>query len=75
MLVKLVPVAVSKKELDPAVAAEGEMLVSVGVGLLAFAVIVKVRLLELPPPGLGLFTKILADPAVSTSDALIVAVN
>src|SRR5262245_1420831 len=47
------------------------MLVSAGTGLL----MVKLRLFELPPPGVGLFTLTLAVPAVAISLARMAAVS
>ena len=49
---KLAPFTVRVKGLDPAVTWPGEMLARVGSGLL----ILKFRLVEVPPPGLGLNT-------------------
>ena len=55
---KLVPLTVSVKAAPPAVADAGLRLVVVGAGLL----IVKVRALEVPPPGAGLNTVTWARP-------------
>ncbi len=68
---KLLPLTVSVKAAPPALAVEGLRLAVIGTGLL----IVNVRLLEVPPPGLGVNTVTLAVPLAAMSDANIVAVN
>jgi hypothetical protein len=71
---KPVPFTVSVKPALPAVRDEGLMLVVVGTGLLG-AVIVNVCALEVPPPGVGLYTVTVAVPVVAISEAKIAAVN
>ena len=71
LLRKLVPFAVRVNAAPPAVALAGEMEVSVGTGLL----IVKVCMLDVPPPGAGLTTATFAVPALVTSLAAIEAVS
>ena len=71
---KLAPFTVSVKAGLPAVAELGEMLESVGNGLPA-ALMVKVSAPEVPPPGVGLKTVTLADPAVAISAAVMAAVS
>jgi len=68
---KLEPFTVKVKAGPPAVALEGDKDVKLGTRL----VIVNVTALEVPPPGEGLKTVTLAEPAVATSAAAIVAVN
>ena len=70
-LTKLVPVAVRVNWPLPAAIELGEMLVSVGAGLL----MVKVKALEVPPPGAGLTTVTLAVPALAIRLAGTLAVN
>ena len=71
---KLVPFTVRVKALPPAVAEEGLMLVVVGTGLFG-TLIVKVWALEAPPPGAGLKTVTLTEPAEAMSVARIEAVS
>lgn len=66
---KPVPLMVSVSGLDPACAVEGERVVIDGCGLGA-AVTMKLKALELPPPGEGLMTTRGKLPAVARSDAL-----
>jgi len=73
-LTKLLPLTVSVKAAPPAVAEEGLRLVVTGTGLVA-ALIVKVWLLEVPPPGAGVNTVTVAVPAVTMSAAVIAAVS
>ena len=68
---KLLPLTVSVNAGPPAFAVAGLRLVVVGTGLL----IVKVRELEVPPPGAGLNTVTEAVPATAMSAAVITAVN
>jgi hypothetical protein len=68
---KFVPVTVSVKAAPPAVALEGESEAAVGMGLL----MVKVRALDVPPPGEGLTAVTEGVPAVAISLAEIAAVN
>ena len=70
-LTKFVPVMVRVKLSLPATAVAGLMLLIVGNGF----VMVKVAVLDVPPPGAGLKTVTLAVPAVATSLAGIVAVS
>jgi hypothetical protein len=58
-----VPVAVSVKAAPPTVVLVGETDVNVGTALLMPNVVVP----EVPPPGVGLVTAILADPALTKS--------
>ena len=71
---KPVPVTVRVNADPPAVAELGEMEVRVGTGLFA-VLMMKVRALEVPPPGVGLKTVTDADPAVAMSAAGIDAVS
>ena len=71
---KPVPVTVRVKADPPAVAELGEMEVRVGAGLFG-AVMVNVFAKEVPPPGVGLKTVTLAEPAVAMSVAGIAAVS
>ena len=71
---KLVPLTVKVKAAPPAVADEGLRLVVVGTGL-SGTLIVKVWVLEVPPPGAGLNTVTMAVPAVAMSAARIEAVS
>src|SRR4030042_2052634 len=71
---KLVPLTVNVNAEPPAVAELGLRLVVVGTGL-SGTLIVKVWLLEVPPPGVGLKTVTLAVPAVAMSAARIEAVT
>ena len=73
LLTKFVPVMVRVKPPLPATAEDGLMAVIVGTGLLAW--MVKVAVLDVPPPGAGLKTVTFAVPAVATSLAGIVAVS
>jgi len=68
---KVVPFTVNVKAAPPAVVLVGEMLVSVGKGLL----MVKVCGLEVPPPGVGLNMVTLTLAPAATSLAEIAAVN
>ena len=68
---KLVPLTVSVKPDPPAMAEVGLLPVVVGTGLL----IVKVKALEMPPPGAGLDTVTDAVPAAAISIARIAAVT
>jgi hypothetical protein len=68
---KFVPVTVRVKAAPPAVALGGESEVAVGNGLL----MVKVRALDVPPPGVGFFTVTVAVPAVAMRLAGTEAVN
>src|SRR5262249_20248105 len=68
---KFEPIAVSVKPGPPAVAVLAAMLVSIGGG----TVTVKMRGVEVPPPGAGLKTVIESAPAAAMSDAGIAAVN
>lgn len=74
-LMKLVPVIVRIKAGLPAVVLIGEMVVTVGTGLLPTAVMVNVEVFDVPPPGAGVTTVIAAVPIVATSGAVTVAVN
>jgi hypothetical protein len=69
---KPVPLTVSVKAAPPAVRDDGLMLEIAGTGGL---LIVKVRALEVPPPGAGLNTVTWAVPATAMSAAVIAAVN
>ena len=66
---KFEPLSVNAKAGEPATNALGAIDVTAGTGLL----IVKVRGLEVPPPGAGLDTVIEAVPAVAMSAAVIEA--
>jgi hypothetical protein len=68
---KLKPFAVSVNAAPPAVAVEGEMEVSEGMGLL----MVKVWELEVPPPGVGFTTVTFTLPVVAMSLAGMEAVS
>jgi hypothetical protein len=70
---KLLPFTVSVKDAPPAVAEVGLMLVIAGTGFAA--VIVNVTEFEIPPPGDGLNTVIVALPALAISLAEIEAVS
>ena len=70
-LTKLVPLTVKVNAVPPTIALVGEMLLSVGAGLLT----VKSRALELPPPGTGLNTSTAETPAKVNSAAVICVVN
>src|SRR5262245_12201714 len=69
-----VPLTVSVKAGPPAVAPEGNSAVRAGAGLGAVET-VKVRALEVPPPGVGLTTVTWGVPAAATSAAVIDAVT
>ena len=71
---KLLPMTVSVNPAPPAVAEDGLRLVVNGTGLLA-ALIKKVWLLDVPPPGAGLNTVTVAVPADTMSAAWIAAVS
>jgi hypothetical protein len=73
-LTKPVPLAVNEKVAEPAAAFAGWRDVNTGAALLA-ALIVKVRVLEVPPPGDGLVTVTPAVPAAATSLARTEAVS
>ena len=66
------PVTVKLKPGSLALALKGDNPVSVGTGV---ALIVKVELLEVPPPGVGLKTVTAAEPAVAMSVVLMAAVS
>jgi len=68
---KPLPFTVSVNALRPCVRDVGLMLVKVGTGLL----IVKTTPLDVPPPGVGLYTVTVAVPAVAMSAAVIAAVS
>ena len=70
-MTKSLPLTVNVKLGPPAVVLEGLRLVITGTGLL----IVKVSVLEVPPPGVGLYTVTDAVPAVAMSAAVMEAVN
>ena len=70
---KLLPFTVSLNEAPPAVALLG-LIEEIAGGLLAL-VMVKVRALDVPPPGAGLTTVMVAVPAEATSEAGTIAVN
>jgi hypothetical protein len=72
-LMKFVPFTVSVNAAPPAVTLDGEMLEMVGTGF--DEVTVSVALLEVPPPGVGLNTVIVTDPALAMSLASICAVT
>ena len=72
---KFVPFTVSVNEAAPAVILAGEREVAVGTGLEGMGSMVKIEILELPPPGVPLKTVILADPALTTRGAAMAAVN
>jgi hypothetical protein len=65
---KFVPLTVRVNAAPPVVADDGERDEMVGTGLVA-PEIVKVALLDVPPPGVGLLTVTLADPALAISVA------
>ena len=69
---KPVPVRVNVKAAPPAVAEVGAIEVSVGP---AAALIVKDRVADVPPPGVGFVTVTVAEPAVAISAAVTAAVN
>jgi hypothetical protein len=69
---KFVPFTVSAKPPLPTKTVDGAMLVVVGTGL---ALTVKVCELDVPPPGAGLKTVMVFEPAVVMSVAEIAAVN
>jgi hypothetical protein len=71
-LMKPLPLTVSVKAAAPAVREDGLMLEITGTG---GSLIVKVRALEVPPPGVGLNTLTWAVPATAMSAAVIAAVN
>ena len=73
-LTKSVPFTVSSKAKSPATAELGIRPEAVGTGLGA-GFMVKVRPLEVPPPGAGLNTVTTAVPAVVMSDARMLAVS
>ena len=64
-LTKFVPLAVKVNAAPPSVVLEGVSEVSVGRGLFIENVVVP----EVPPPGVGLVTVMLAEPAVTISAA------
>ena len=68
---KSVPFTVSVKAAAPVVLVVGEMLVSVGTGLL----IANWAGIAVPPPGVGLKTVMFAMPVAAISAAAICAVN
>ena len=72
--IKFVPFTVSVNEAPPLMADEGESVEMVGTGFVA-PEIVKVALLDVPPPGVGLLTVTLADPGAEISVAGTCAVN
>lgn len=69
---KALPVTVSVSSPEPAFAALGRIEASTGAG---FAVIVNAAPADVPPPGAGLTTLTVTDPAVATSLAVMAAVN
>jgi len=71
LVTKFVPVMVSVNPPLPATAVDGLIVVIVGDGF----VMVKVAMLDVPPPGAGLKTVTFAVPAVATSLAGMVAVS
>ena len=71
-LTKFVPLTVRLNAGPPTLALDGLRLVIVGAGLL---LIEKVAALDVPPPGAGLKTVTLADPAVAMSAAGMLAVS
>ena len=75
VLIKFDPFAVNVNAAAPAVALIGVMETRVGTGLFPTALIVNVRVFDVPPPGAGVTTVTGAVPAVVTSAALTVAVN
>ena len=67
---KLLPVTARVKAPAPAVLEEGLRLDTVGTGLIVIAgLIVKVRAVEVPPPGAGFNTITEAVPAAAISEA------
>jgi hypothetical protein len=68
LLMKFVPFTVSVNAPTPAVATNGLMLVTVGTGFCAW-LIVKLTELDVPPPGAGVTTVMLAVPVVAMSEA------
>jgi hypothetical protein len=72
-LMKFVPVSVSVKAAPPAVALDGEIELSVGLGF--GAVMVNVLAVDAPPPGVGLNTVTGTVPAAAMSAAVIWAVS
>lgn len=71
LLLKLVPLTVKTNAASPAVLLVGEMLLSVGTGLLTR----RLAAADVPPPGVGLKTVIGNEPAAPTSAAVNNAVN
>ena len=71
--IKFVPDAVIVKVLEPALILLGEIEISDGIGLLPTALMVKTTEPEVPPPGAGVLTVILAEPAMATSELFTVA--
>ena len=74
LLMKLVPFTVNVNAPEPAATLAGCKVVTVGTGLLP-EVIEKVTRFEVPPPGVGLVTLTVGDPALATSLARIAAVT
>jgi len=71
LLTKFVPFTVRANAPEPAITVEGCSEAAVGVGLL----MVSVRALDVPPPGVGLVTVMEAVPAAAMSPAKIAAVS
>ncbi len=71
MVRNLEPLRVKVKLPDPARIDKGEIALITGTGLL----MVKVKELEAPPPGEGLVTEMVADPAVVMAVAGMLAVS
>ena len=71
VVTKLVPVRVTRRFADPAVADVGDNVISAGAGLLT----VKLWEPEVPPPGAGLVTVTVKIPAFATDDAGIVTLS
>lgn len=69
-----VPVTLSVNAGPPTIALEGESDVSVGIGF-GDVLIVKLSALDVPPPGTGVCTSIIAVPDELRSDAGICAVS
>ena len=74
VLIKFVPFTVSIKAALPAVADVGLILESDGIGLLG-GLIVKVNVLDVPPPGVGLKIITFAVPTEAMSEARMDAVS
>jgi hypothetical protein len=72
---KFVPLTVSVKAAPSAVTVFGEIVVTVGTGLKATGEIVKSKPFDVPPPGAGLVTVTIAEPAEAMAADGIVAVS